>query len=386
MALVDPAGAQPDRPDAAEASPNLSEHGYQDLTFMEFLEEAASNQKHAPSQDTASIADIFHKQPAMPGSIAAAAPSQSSLQHGCDLVTSRNRKAAHHLQVCEYPVRQQLPGASAASRNQQQQAQPAQQPQGQPVDAVQNKADQQDLSSLMLAWDQSVSSHLSKQTAICSGHRHSASPASEAEKAQAFSRLILLQDMQRVAAATKAMAQNPPAVLRKRPFGMPGDDAALDHADVFRALIELDRAFQHLPGNNHPSAVASEALALWRSLTRRASTMPSFRSPTTLQDGKAAPVKTASRVPAASGTKEEATLRSTANASGGKARREAGASSSGRIRGEHAQLQQSAAQKAGRGTGSHDSHITSMIPEELLPMIYVTWEMETVQMMVPSWS
>ena len=118
--------------------------------------------------------------------------------------------------------------------------------------------------------------------------------------------------------------------------------------------------------------------------------MPSFRSPTTLQDGKAAPVKTASRVPAASGTKEEAALQSTADTSGGKGRMEAGASSSGRIQGGHAeeaaQLQQFASQEAGRGTGSHERLTTSMTPEELLPLIYVTWEMETVQMIIPSWS
>ena len=387
MRLLDPVGAELLDPDAAGCSQSpLSMDGYQDLSFLEFLADTASTRKQAPSQEAIqAIIDRPNKQPPVPESSSSKAAASGSIH------TAAGQESAQNLQGATPVSRQQLPRVSAALLSQQhlpkQDHQELHQAAACPDVWTLPKIDPQ-----MIAWEDSVSIHLSRQTAQCSEHRTSVSQASEADEAQAFSRLLLLQGMQRVAAATKAMATYPPATLQKRPFGMPGDAAALDHVDCFKALIELDKAFLRLPANNHPAAVAAEALALWRTLSKKASSLPSFRSTTSSGHanglsaaGKAAPGSPAFRSREAAGLAQDPSTHSKMDAAGSKAHPTSTASSSTLIQDSCNKRceQQSAAHTPALNATSHH---TAMIPEELLPLIYVTWEYETMRFCIPCWS
>ena len=119
-------------------------------------------------------------------------------------------------------------------------------------------------SALMHAWEESVSAYLEWQIAVCTEHRSAACRASELEKAQALSRLILLQAMHRLSLAYRASQRVPRRKLPGRSFGIPGDRPVLDYITVFRPLEALEMAHANLSKSNDQSAVASQALALWR--------------------------------------------------------------------------------------------------------------------------
>lgn len=328
--------------------------GHQDLPFMELLADTASNRKQAPL-----LREVL-------------------AQTDKPLIT----KAF---------VSRMFPARSTDVLSQQHPPHSVEYQQPQQASAVSDMASRQEIDPDMVTWDQAVSIHLSRQAVLCSEHRASGSQASEADKAQAFSRLVLLQGMQRVAAASVAMATYPPAALQKRPFGLPGDEAALDHLDCFKAVNELDKAFKCLPSNNHPEAIATEALTLWRALVNKASSLPSFSSAVSSGqvNGSPASDKSVPGMPAslsvrASGTQMQAAGCSNLDAAGSTAQKAPTASISGKSQRECAQqqIQQSAAQQQAPRARSH--HV-AMIPEELLPIIYVSWEFETMQLCVPTW-
>lgn len=134
-----------------------------------------------------------------------------------------------------------------------------------------------DLQDPVKAWEESVSVYLEWQTAVCTEHRSAACCASELEKAQAFGRLILLQAMHRLSLAYRASLQEPRPKLPGRCFGIPEDGPAIQSIPVYRCIEALESAhvtlFQvsgqtlaDLRKNNDQSALASEALALWRAV------------------------------------------------------------------------------------------------------------------------
>lgn len=385
MRLGEPGGAELLDPGASDSSQSWLMPDYQDLASASPLTSRAFSEKQAPSQlEVYAALDQPNKQVAAmkvsPGRAVSNGPNS----------TAESPDAACSLHGSSAANGPKLQGASATLLSMQHQPNPEHR-QRQQADPSADTAGQHQSDSCMMSWEKLVLSHLTRQTALCLEHRSSSSRASEIDKAQAFSRLVLLQGMQRVAAATRATATYPTTALQNRLFGIPGDEAALDHANCFKALIELDRAFQRLPDTNCPAAVASEALVLWRTLLQRASSLPSFRN-TSLSGrangssaaGKATPITPAFISCQASGTRQDRATTSKVDASGTKSHLASKASSSGLT--QHAGAQQDVQQAAASEPAAKaQGHIRTMIPEELLPMIYVTWEFETMQMWVPSW-
>lgn len=140
----------------------------------------------------------------------------------------------------------------------------AKQPCHSSLEARPGDSSKQPASALMHAWEESVSAYLEWQMAVCTEHRSATCCVSQLEKAQAFSRLILLQAMHRLSLAYRASQQIPRRNLPGRSFGIPGDRPILDYITVFRPLEALEIAHANLSESNDQSAVASQALALWR--------------------------------------------------------------------------------------------------------------------------
>lgn len=140
----------------------------------------------------------------------------------------------------------------------------AKQPCHSSLEARPGDSSKQPASALMHAWEESVSAYLEWQMAVCTEHRSATCCVSQLEKAQAFSRLILLQAMHRLSLAYRASQRIPRRNLPGRSFGIPGDRPILDYITVFRPLEALETAHANLSESNDQSAVASQALALWR--------------------------------------------------------------------------------------------------------------------------